>query len=145
MADILHEITIAATPEAIFEALTTERGLKGWWTADCEAEAEPGSVAVFRFGGGAVEFRMRVDTMESGRRLEWSCIEGDKVPAEWAGTRCTWQLEPAGEGRTRVRFVHADWRSSKGAFAMCNTTWGGLLFRLLDALEGRGRGPMFAG
>ena len=34
MAEILHEITVQAAPDKIFEAITTEHGLKSWWTVD---------------------------------------------------------------------------------------------------------------
>lgn len=50
MPDMLHEVIIDAPPNSVYEAITTEKGLKSWWTADTEATPEPKSVAVFGFG-----------------------------------------------------------------------------------------------
>jgi uncharacterized protein YndB with AHSA1/START domain len=33
MADIWHEITIAATPDKVYKAITEEEGLTSWWAA----------------------------------------------------------------------------------------------------------------
>jgi uncharacterized protein YndB with AHSA1/START domain len=32
MTDILHRITIEASPEALYRALTEQNGLSAWWT-----------------------------------------------------------------------------------------------------------------
>ena len=45
MVDILHEITIAAPAAPVFDAVTSERGLKSWWTDDVRAEPKSGTVA----------------------------------------------------------------------------------------------------
>ncbi len=34
MADILHRIGATATPDKVFDALTTLDGLAAWWTTD---------------------------------------------------------------------------------------------------------------
>ncbi len=49
--DIAHELDIAASPEAVFDALTTQAGLAGWWTTDCFAEPTVDTISEFGFGG----------------------------------------------------------------------------------------------
>jgi len=34
MADMYHEIQINASPAKVYEAITTQKGLRGWWTGD---------------------------------------------------------------------------------------------------------------
>ncbi|NIP57086.1 MAG: hypothetical protein GWM92_03060 [Gemmatimonadetes bacterium] len=46
MKTILHVVDVGAPPEAVCEALTTQEGLSGWWTATVEA-ADAGSVLTF--------------------------------------------------------------------------------------------------
>ncbi len=94
MADILHRITVAATPEKISPLVTTANGFRTWWTDDCEAVPKVGSVAIFRFDGGAVEFHFRLDELSPGRAA-FTCVPAPKVPAEWVGTRLTFDLAPA--------------------------------------------------
>ncbi len=144
MPDSLHDITIAASPARTFELLTTRDGLRAWWTGDSRAEPRVGHVNVFGFGGGEVEFHFRVDEHVPASRLAWTGIAAPKVPSEWVGTRITADLE-AVNGKTRLRFGHRGWASGEGAYALCNTTWGHLMYLLRDAAEGRGREPLFAG
>jgi hypothetical protein len=53
MPDMLHEVIIEAPAKRVYDAITTEKGLKSWWTADAEATPEPKSIAVFGFGNRA--------------------------------------------------------------------------------------------
>ena len=149
MHQMLHEIHIQAAPRAVLEALTHAKDLRAWWTDDCSATPEPGSVAEFGFGGRATVFRMRIDELTDAR-VVWRCL-GDHD--EWRGTRLEWDVSAidtaagatTGAATTRLRMRHADWASDSGWFALCNTTWGALMHRLKDQVEGRRPGPMFTG
>jgi uncharacterized protein YndB with AHSA1/START domain len=112
-------------------------GLRGWWTADSKTEDKAGGKAEFGFDKRGTVFRMNIEKLEPGKRLVWSC-HGD--PAEWTGTTLTWELTPQGEG-TILRFTHGDWKSANDYFAMCNSTWGELMYRLKDYVEGKNPGP----
>jgi uncharacterized protein YndB with AHSA1/START domain len=37
--DLIHRIGIAAPPETIYRALTTEDGIRAWWTTDVKMDA----------------------------------------------------------------------------------------------------------
>jgi uncharacterized protein YndB with AHSA1/START domain len=111
----------------VYRAVATQEGLRGWWTADSSAEPRVGSVARFGFGRAGAGFEMRIDVLEPGRHVEWSCLGHDD---EWRGTRLVWTLEPAVGGSTRLRFVHGGWRAPDGWFGVCNSTWGELMYRL---------------
>jgi uncharacterized protein YndB with AHSA1/START domain len=139
MANMRHEVEIDAPPEKVFEAITTQAGLRGWWTADSMAEPRVGSVAVFGFYNRRLLFRMRIEKLTPGKKVVWTCLgEND----EWKGTRLIWQISQK-EGTTVLRFVHGDWRSTSGYFAYCNSTWGMLMYRLKDYAEGKAPGPYY--
>jgi uncharacterized protein YndB with AHSA1/START domain len=142
MTDILHRIRIDATPEKILPELSTTEGFHRWWTDDCAAVPRAGTVNVFRFMDGAVEFHFRVDEL-TDRRIAWTCLSAPKVPEEWVGTRVTFDLSPA-DGGTLVRFGHLGWRSTEGEFPACNTVWGDLMHRLKASVEGKPRGAYFS-
>ena len=41
--DLIHRIGIAAPAEKIYRALTTEEGIRAWWTTDVKMDASAGS------------------------------------------------------------------------------------------------------
>ncbi len=140
MADMRHEIRIVAPPNAVIEALSTQASLRGWWTADSVAEPKVETVAEFGFGNRETLFRMQIVELNK-EKIVWRCL-GDID--EWRDTILEWNIQ-ASEGGTRVRFTHRGWKSVDGWFALCNTTWGALMHRLRDYVEGRNPGPLFPG
>jgi len=46
-----------------------------------------------------------------------------------------------GRGGFILRFTHGGWKSATDFFAMCNSTWGELMYRLKGYLEGNTPGP----
>jgi uncharacterized protein YndB with AHSA1/START domain len=145
MADSLHDITIQATPQKVFAAWTTPEGQSSWWTKKCRMGKNSGDVNVFSFDNGNVEFHFRIEKQEQPHQLRWLGVKAEKMPDEWVGTVLEVEISPAGEGKTRMRFGHKNWKSTEGAFEMCNTTWGELMYRFKDYCEGKGRGPLFSG
>lgn len=133
MADILHLVPIQASPQAIYEALTTEEGLASWWTDDVAAEPREGSTAVFRFEGGQVAFRMHVERLQAGEAVEWR-VE-DPAPPEWSGTRVTWHLRPGEGGETHLLFGHRGWETTENSFPAINYNWAYYLTSLKEYME----------
>ena len=54
MADIRHNIVIKATPEKIYEAISTQQGIEAWWCKQTIAKPEVGFVNVFVFGSSRI-------------------------------------------------------------------------------------------
>lgn len=144
MPDSLHEIPVQADSMTVFGAWTTAEGLCSWWTKDSRVADNPGDVNVFVFDGGNVEFHFRIDDQVPGKLVRWTGVEADKMPDEWVGTSIEVDLTPS-DGGTRMRFGHKGWKTTKGMYCICNTTWGELMYRLRDYCEGKGRGPLFPG
>lgn len=139
MAEIKHFITIETTPDKVYSALTTQPGLRSWWTADTTTDSRVGGKAEFGFDRQEVVFRMKIEQLEPGRKVVWSC-HGDQP--NWTGTRLTWEIAPEGKGAS-LRFAQTGLKALDDFWASCNSTWGELMFRLKDYLEGRNPGPLW--
>jgi uncharacterized protein YndB with AHSA1/START domain len=137
MAEIRHQIPIKAAPEKVYAAIATQGGLRGWWTADSNTDEKVGGKAEFGFDRRGTVFRMDIKQLEPGKRVVWSCGGDDP---EWKGTVLTWDLASQ-NGGTMLRFTHSGWKSANDYHAMCNSTWGELMYRLKDYVEGRNPGP----
>ena len=136
MADIVHSIEVAAAPEAIYPLVSTGPGFRAWWAEDVVMTSD-GRVELGFFGRATV-YRLHAISREAGAKVEWQIESGQ----EWAGTRLVFELEPR-KAATLVRFEHAGWAAATEYFVSCNTTWGGLMFRLRAAAEGKAPGPLF--
>ena len=75
VTDLIHRLGIAAPPaEKIYRALTTEEGIKSWWTTDVKMEAHVGGKAVFGFENRLVEFQMRIEQLTPPTHVRWQCL-----------------------------------------------------------------------
>ena len=137
MADLKHQIDIKASPQQVYAALATTTGLASWWTADARAEQKIGGKAKFGFNRRGAVYRMRIVALDPARQVVWSCL-GEHP--EWRNTSLTWTITPDGAGSV-LRFTHGGWKAESDFFAMCNSTWGELMYRLKGYLEGAAPGP----
>lgn len=132
MVDILHRVGAEnATPEQVYEALTTIEGLAGWWTEDTTGTpGEVGGVVRFRFPVGG--FEMEVEELVPGKRVVWRVV--GEEPAEWLGTTVEWDLLQDGDWAI-VMFTHAGWREPVDFMHHCSTKWGSYLLSLVALVE----------
>ncbi|MEH7513750.1 SRPBCC domain-containing protein [Gottfriedia acidiceleris] len=133
MINMPHQITINATPEKVFEAITTTEGIKSWWSTDAKAEPQLGSITEVAFYNRQAVFQLQVDEIEPGKLLEWTAIHD--MPA-WKGTRIRFELNVNENGATILNFNHSGFESMEGPYAMINTTWGTLMYILKQYVEG---------
>lgn len=123
--DFKLQVEIAAPPQVVFEALGTAEGIADWWSAEVEGNVAAGDTFRVRFGrAGWTD--LRVDRLEP-RTIEWTCIGqdiADFTPTdEWVGTRMTFELSEAGDGATRLDFVHHGLRPLD-CIGICERGWG---------------------
>ncbi|MEH6472965.1 MAG: SRPBCC domain-containing protein [Halopseudomonas sp.] len=130
MPDINHRVGIKASPERIYDSLTTNDGLAKWWTNDISGAGEVGSIIEFRFNGGGPDFA--VIELVSNKTVRWK--HSGNVPESWMGTEILFQLQAEGE-QTFVRFTHSNWKEPTDFMAHCSTKWAVFLISLKDAVE----------
>jgi uncharacterized protein YndB with AHSA1/START domain len=135
MVDILHQVGIQSSPDAVYTALTTPEGLAGWWTNDTTGEGDRvGETLQFRFPVGG--FDMKVLKLEPDQRVLWEVIDG---PEEWIGTHVDWKLNQS-DDYTLVRFKHEGWKEPVEFMHHCSTKWAVFLLSLKSLIEtGKGR------
>lgn len=135
MSDILHELHIKASADAVFGALATVPGLARWWTTTTSGESAVGKSIEFRFGENVVD--MRVDELSPGKRAAWECTRYSS--SDWVGTRVTFDLTED-NGRTTLVFGHRQWKEANAHFGHCSMKWATFLLSLRDYVEnGAGR------
>ena len=131
---IFHRLLIKTPVEKVYEALTRQEGLAGWWTPDTKAKPELHSVSRFAFGPEYFK-EMKVEELKPYSKVKWLCIKGYE---EWIGTTVTFELEPHQKGAT-LFFHHDGWKEYSEGFASCSYDWA-LFLRSLKFLCETGKG-----
>ncbi|HEY9101459.1 SRPBCC domain-containing protein [Chitinimonas sp.] len=127
MSHYQQSLVIEASPAAVYAALATPTGLKGWWTEDCEGASQTGGSLQFRFGD--THKTMRIERLEPGRLVHWRCTQAHVAIAElsrkdeWVGTELAFQLSDLGAGRTRLDFSHYGLTPALECYELCNRGW----------------------
>ncbi|SBT92981.1 Uncharacterized conserved protein YndB, AHSA1/START domain [Streptomyces sp. DI166] len=129
MVDILHRVGALASPEKVYEALTTVDGLAGWWTEDTDGDSDVGGVIRFRFLPGG--FDMKVLEAKPAELVLWEVVDG---PEEWIGTRVRFELKRQGDF-TIVLFRHEGWKEQVEFMYHCSTKWAVYLMSLKKLAE----------
>jgi uncharacterized protein YndB with AHSA1/START domain len=110
---IEREVYVEASPEVVFEVVSSPDHLKQWWPDDARYDPTPGSKGEIVFGdpeagGGVVSFAVvdaRPPRMFSFR---WTHPAGE-VPAEGNSLLVTFDLTPSGDG-TLLRMTETGFR-----------------------------------
>lgn len=143
MSHYQQNMVINAAPAAIYAALTTPVGMRGWWTEDCDVATAVGSTIYLRFGRNYKD--MRIDRLEPDREVRWHCtrahICADELTQkdEWVGTEIVFRLTSEGDGRTRLHFEHIGLVPALECYGLCSNGWQYFLESLRQFAEtGRG-------
>ena len=141
--DLIHRIGIAAPAEKIYRAITTEEGIRAWWTTDVKMDAHAGGKAVFGFFDHSTVFQIRIEQLTPPSLVRWKC-DGGSSP-DWVGTTQEFILESRDGGNDEVllKFCHGGWERGGDHCYHCNTTWGHLLVCLKDYCERGVQNPYF--
>ncbi len=129
-------IRVKASPDALFDALTTVTGLAAWWnpaTGSGEAGGE------LRFIMNAPEpLVIHVDDATRPTSVRWTVTDCPFLP-DWIGTRPTFTITPVGDDTSELHFRHQGLSEELECIDMCTRSWNHYMTSLRDYLEvGRG-------
>ena len=138
-------IFFKSPPSVVYRAITTEEGIQGWWTTDCEVGGSIGATSTVRFG--KTRNVMRIDKLDAEREVRWSVVEQyHHAPGhisrtnEWEGTVITFQLFPTDESGTRLDFRHEGLTPELDCDEICDSGWNRFLKSSLPAYVDEGKG-----
>lgn len=131
MADIVHQAGIQGQPEQIYQVLTTEDGLKSWWSEHSSLQPGVGSLATVSFYNNMVTFELRVKELVENEKVVWA-VEGG--PPNWADTEITWTIGEDQMGPF-LHFAHRGFESMEDNFASINYNWGWYLTSIKFLVE----------
>ncbi len=132
MADILHDLPIAAPAARVFESVSSGAGLDRWWSLRAEGRPELGDLFALDFGPGYDDWRARVTICEPPRRFE---LEPVTAMPDWMGTRVRFELASPTPDTTQLRFAHLGWAAPTEHFRVASYCWAMYLRLLRRSVE----------
>jgi uncharacterized protein YndB with AHSA1/START domain len=117
--DYVSRLTLNASPDAVFDALTTLDGLAAWWTPVTGSGLTGGQLS-FDFGPTS-QAVMRVDLAERGVGVHWTNVACHVT--DWVGTTLHFDITPTPTGGTELRFRHAGLTPRLECFSDCKSGW----------------------
>lgn len=118
MPDIRHLVFIKSTPEKIYEAITTQKGIASWWSTHNNAVPVTGSIYRISFGGDYFK-EIRVAELAPNKKVLWEILEADP---EWVNTKVGFEIS-TGKNSAELRFNHSGWKEYTDMFAQCSYHW----------------------
>jgi uncharacterized protein YndB with AHSA1/START domain len=111
---IEREIHIEATPEVVYEVISTAEHLREWWPDEAELEAVPGATGVISFGDRSTPEAkvapLTVMEADPPRRFSFRWVYDEGETASSANSLLvTFELVPSGAG-TLLRFTETGFR-----------------------------------
>jgi len=141
MSDIVQGLTINATPDGVFAAITQPDEITRWWANGVTAQPTVGSLAVFRFDNGEV-MTMEIADLAVGKKVSWLVRQAPQYAHLWEGTTITWDLAPVSDG-TKLIFGHHGFATLDAGYEQTRTGWAYFLGSLTAYLE-TGKGTPYA-
>lgn len=106
-----NSLIIQASPEKIYDAITTEKGLQQWWTKQVELYPHIGGTGTFTFGKN-VYVVMKIAKLVPGKEIVWKCVEqfmpikGSEKTDEWVGTTLRFSIVDNKDETAKISFIH---------------------------------------
>ena len=129
MQDIMHLIKIHASPERVYEAVTTASGIRQWWTRDAEIKPEVGAAGEFGFYGRRFVAKVAVEELNPVIRLRWRVTN-----SAWPGSDIDFNLKAEGNDTTLL-FAHRGFPRADEVLASATMRWGFYLLSLKRYLQ----------
>ena len=139
-ADYQKTIRVKASPDAVFDALTTVSGLTAWWS---RATGSGDAGGELRFFMNVPEpCVMHVDEATRPTSVRWTVTECSFL-SDWVGTRPAFTITAAeagaeaagGAGEVELHFRHHGLTPELDCIDMCTRSWDHFLVSLRDYVE----------
>jgi uncharacterized protein YndB with AHSA1/START domain len=138
VTDVLLRFDTEAEPKKVIDALTTNEGIRSFWTSQADVPSDVGGTLELSFSVAPKPFDLKLDQADD-RTVVWHT---ESFPPHWVGTTIRWEVEPREVGST-VGFRHEGFKDDEEAGRVA-FTWGMILVQLKELVEKGSAQPVFS-
>jgi uncharacterized protein YndB with AHSA1/START domain len=128
------ELLIEAPCEKVYQTLTTNHGIAGWWTGKVQGEHVEGGTVRMEFEGPGHMIEMRVDELRDQELVAWTCLTHNSFP-EWPSTKVNFALKAESKASCKLSFGHLGLKSYCECYGDCSRGWDHFLASLTSFCE----------
>ena len=129
----IEQINYLKVPIAkVYDALTSEEGLKNVWTKKLKVKPEIGFINEFDFDEEYIT-KMKIIELVENKKILWECVASDE---EWIGTNISFELTEK-DNITTVILKHFNWRERTDFYRWCSYNWAMFLYSLKTYCENK--------
>jgi len=133
--EIKQELNIKAPAETIYNAMSTDKGIKGWWSLKSLVGEQEGKKSLLKFDknkdGNIMDMLFETETLIPNQKVVWNCIDNSN-PA-WIGTKIITEIKVGKDG-VNVVFSHSNFDEKWAGMDPFEMTKGGWLGHFLPSL-----------
>lgn len=123
--DIKHNLFIKASPEEVYKAVSTQKGITGWWSKDCTVGEQEGEESHLKFNkqGTIVEMEFLTKALVPNKKVIWESVQN--ANSAWVGTKIITEISKSKDG-VDVVFSHSgfdDKWAGQESFEMTKQGW----------------------
>lgn len=101
MKVIIHFVRIHASPQTVYQSLTTQKGLAAWWSTKVELDrAAVGAVVDWTFMRG-FNPDMEIVALEENGLVKWKCVAGHD---NWKNNTFAFEIRARQDGECDLLF-----------------------------------------
>lgn len=131
MSVITHDMVIRANHSTVYNALTTAKGLRSWFTAQVEGTGQPGTDWKLE-PTGQPSFNWKIESVNDGKGVSWKCLAG---PGNSPGTIAEFKLNAESANQCTLTISHDGWTKDDPKFERCIEIWRTLMKHLQQYCE----------
>jgi uncharacterized protein YndB with AHSA1/START domain len=136
LSDYQTTIRVNATPDALFDALTSVTGIGAWWNPATGSGETGGELRLVM--SAPEPLVIHVDEAIRPALVRWSVSECAFLP-DWIGTRPTFTITAIDSGTSELHFHHVGLSDGLDCIDICSRSWDHYMNSLRDYVEaGRG-------
>jgi uncharacterized protein YndB with AHSA1/START domain len=144
--DYKKTITVNATPQKVFESLTTE--IEGWWTNGYQGNAAHIGDEFRVYFAQIHDTTFSIEELVPNQKVVWLCTKAHinlpevTVHDEWKGTRMIWTIGADGD-KTTLTLHHEGLNNTVQCFDSCTQGWNEFFAASLYSFLETGTGKPF--
>ena len=132
MLTISNEISIQSAQSTLFAALSTEKGLRGWYAHKIKGEVIEGAEFLASSAAKHESFGWKILELKPDTLIRWCCLSG---PNDGSETTVTFKIYRVSDDKTCVDCEHAGHHDPGWTLAAWNATWAVWLEHLKNFVE----------